>query len=141
MPDVVLDASLALRWVLPDERTASADRVLNQWETGNLQIVVPPLFWAELVNGLFQAYRRQRIQWGEAEEGFRLFATRHIRVSDLDTQAYGRTLQMAHQLSPNAAYDLVYLALAQSLGIEFRHSDRRLDTSLGNQFPWARYIG
>lgn len=141
MPDIVLDASVALRWVLRDERSSPADAVFVQWEKGELQILVPPLFWAEVINGLYQAHRRQRLSWERVQEGFLLLATLDFQTVVVDLDLYQQALLKAREFSAEATYDFVYIAFAQAHGIEFWHSDRRLADRLQGQLAWVHYVG
>jgi predicted nucleic acid-binding protein len=56
---LVVDASIALAWGLPDETSAYADAVLAVVEREGLR--VPGLWPREIANGLSVAYRRGRI--------------------------------------------------------------------------------
>ena len=56
---LVVDASIALAWGLPDESSAYADAVLAVVERDGLR--VPDLWPREIANGLAVAYRRRRI--------------------------------------------------------------------------------
>jgi predicted nucleic acid-binding protein len=57
---LVVDASVALAWALPDELSEYADAVLARVETEGLH--VPELWPREVANGLAIAYRRRRIR-------------------------------------------------------------------------------
>lgn len=59
MPGLVVDASAALAWALPDESSAYADAVLAVVEQDGLH--VPELWAREIANGLAVAYLRKRI--------------------------------------------------------------------------------
>ena len=56
---LVVDASVALAWALPDESSAYADAVLAVVEQDGLR--VPELWAREVANGLAVAYLRKRI--------------------------------------------------------------------------------
>lgn len=56
---LVVDASVALAWALPDESSAYADAVLVAVEREGLR--VPDLWAREIANGLAVAYLRHRI--------------------------------------------------------------------------------
>ena len=56
---LVVDASVALAWALPDEISAYADAVLAVVEIEGLR--VPELWAREIANGLAVAYLRKRI--------------------------------------------------------------------------------
>ena len=60
---VVIDASIALSWVLPGEKASPSltlrDKLVDSPETGRL--LVPPNYWYEVANTLWVAVRRERI--------------------------------------------------------------------------------
>ena len=73
---LVVDASIALGWGLPDESSAYADAVLAVVERDGLR--VPALWPREIANGLAVAYRRGRIT--SADERAFLTALSHLHV-------------------------------------------------------------
>ena len=66
MDKVVVDASLALRWVLKDEKEVRADTLLSQWAMSLTRMLVPPLFLSEIANALYLSVRRSRLTLKEA---------------------------------------------------------------------------
>lgn len=56
MTTYVLDASVAAKWVLPNEPlTVNADALLRGYTEGRVSLVVPDLFFAEFGNVLWKA--------------------------------------------------------------------------------------
>ena len=106
---LVVDASVAAAWVLPDEDNAAADAILHRVavEGG----IVPSLIWHELRNILGVAARRGRLP--EAEVVPSLLRLRRLPLESVDMAASGDagvvTLATRHRLT---AYDAAYLALA-----------------------------
>ena len=47
----VLDASVAFAWVLPSQASATTEALLARVEEGD-EVVVPPLWFQEVANGL-----------------------------------------------------------------------------------------
>ena len=78
---LVVDASIALAWGLPDESSAYADAVLAVVERDGLR--VPDLWARELANGLAVAYRRGRIT--SADERAFLAALSHLHIEVEET--------------------------------------------------------
>ncbi|MCW5776188.1 MAG: type II toxin-antitoxin system VapC family toxin [Phycisphaeraceae bacterium] len=100
---VVLDASIALAWVLPDEQSVLADAALRH--TIEAGAIVPPLWSLEVANALLVAERRGRLSGEQAAAAVQLLAAVPIRVAAPSPEAdFGRTVQLAriHALS---AYD------------------------------------
>ena len=74
MTACVLDASVAAKWILPpaDETlVAEAHRLLQDYGDGELQVVVPDLFWLEIGNLLRTAVRRGRMSLKSAGDALR----------------------------------------------------------------------
>ncbi|NPV80509.1 MAG: type II toxin-antitoxin system VapC family toxin [Firmicutes bacterium] len=59
---VVVDASVALSWVLPGEDTQDVIKLRDRAaDKPGISLFVPPTFWYEVANALWVATRRQRI--------------------------------------------------------------------------------
>ena len=108
---LVVDASIALAWALPDESSAYADAVLAVVERDGLRV---PTLWArEVANGLAVAHLRKRIT--SAEENAFLTALSQLRIdveeasSALTVVRDGTAAAMRYGLT---AYDAAYVDLA-----------------------------
>ena len=107
MSPFVLDASVALAWLLDERGKSGADRVLTRLE--DEEALVPHLWHLEVRNGLLVATRRGRIDAGGLSA--RLGALRDLPIrtdSGLDLET-AFALAERHALS---FYDAVYLELA-----------------------------
>ena len=108
---LVVDASVALAWALPDESSAYADAVLAVVERDGLR--VPELWAREVANGLAVAYLRKRIT--SADERAFLAALSDLRIeveeaaSALTVVRDGTAAALRYGLT---AYDAAYLDLA-----------------------------
>jgi predicted nucleic acid-binding protein len=108
---LVVDASVALAWALPDESSAYADAVLAVVEQEGLRI--PELWTREIANGLAVAYARKRIK--PADEMAFLEALSHLRIEveraydALTSIREGTAAAMRYGLT---AYDAAYVDLA-----------------------------
>jgi predicted nucleic acid-binding protein len=74
---LVVDASVALSWALPDESSVYADAVLAIAERDGVR--VPELWAREVANGLAVAYRRKRMT--SDDEGAFLAALSRLSIS------------------------------------------------------------
>ena len=118
---VVVDASIAAAWFLPDERNDAADQLMADLRSAPGR--APSLFWFEIGNLFLTAERRGRLAAGEA-----VLSMAQLRGLPLqDEGAGGDPLVLAlaarHALS---AYDAGYLALAIQLGLPLATTDKRL---------------
>jgi predicted nucleic acid-binding protein len=121
----VLDASLTLCWVLPDESTASARAFLTHLPPGE-ELWVPALWWYEVANGLAAARRRGRITETECAQmlgSFQCLPLQTDRDQGADFLLRLAALAGEHGLS---AYDAAYLELARRRGAGLATLDRRL---------------
>ena len=108
---LVVDASIALAWALPDESSAYADAVLVVVERHGLR--VPDLWPREIANGLAVAYRRGRIT--TADERAFLAALSHLHIELEETApalAIIREATAAAMRYGLTAYDAAYVDLA-----------------------------
>ncbi len=115
MRDVVLDASMALSWLLPDE--ASDMSVKAQAELANAETVWVAAHWRlEVVNSLCMAERRKRLDAPGIAQAVGLFTQLPVSVDpETNNRAGAETLSLArqHRLS---VYDAAYLELALRRG-------------------------
>jgi len=126
--DWVLDASMALAWAFPDEKSSEADRFLGMLTTESI-LWVPAVWWYEMANALTTARRRQRLTEAEVIRLTELYGILPIRTDFLlDPNAVMRfhTLAWEYNLS---AYDAAYLELAQRRGLGLATLDQRLSSA------------
>ena len=121
MSTLVIDASVALAWLLDDEKDLRADRALNRViESGAL---VPHLWQLETRNALLTAGRRGRISAVEVSERLDALKGLPIRVDDGPNLQVAFDLATLHTLS---FYDAIYLELAKRRGAELATLDGAL---------------
>lgn len=124
----VLDASLALCWVLPDGGSESARGFLEHLPPGE-ELWVPALWWYEIANALSAARRRGRIT--ETDCGQMLRSFQHLPLQTDNDSGADFLLRLAalageHGLS---AYDAAYLELARRRQAGLATLDRRLSSA------------
>jgi predicted nucleic acid-binding protein len=101
---VVVDASVALKWILPEKGTRDADALLSQ-------ALIAPSFWlAECANALWKNVRIGKIAAAEASALFQKLMRAPVvgMATDQDTAiALDLAIRLDHPI-----YDCLYLALA-----------------------------
>ena len=141
MTAYVLDAGVAAKCVLPPEKESlafEAVRLLGAYAGGELSLIVPDLFWAELGNVLWNGVRRQRLTKSAAEEGLALMQARSFPTlpsAPLLSSAFAMAVAFNCTV-----YDCLYVALASQIGVEFLTADEGLANSLSGQLP-VRWLG
>lgn len=119
---IVLDSSVALKWIFADEEGAEhAERVRNEHISGKNEIAVPSLFFYEIANVLAS---KVKLSAEEALEAFELISAFEFNVHELDIPEFleAMTLSMKHKIS---VYDTSYHVLASRLGCRFLTADRK----------------
>ncbi len=141
MTQLVLDASVAAKWFLPEAGEPLAARALELLELhaeGRIGFLVPDLFWAEFANILWKAARQGRWPEHAANE-----ALKEMRRQKLSTFAMESVIEDALELAfatKRAVYDCVYLSLALAQGASMITADERLANAVGGALP-VQWLG
>jgi predicted nucleic acid-binding protein len=111
MDSLVVDGSIALGFVLQDERGDSALRALDALENG-IPGYVPAHWCAEVANGLLMAERRKRATHADLTEAFLLLQSLPIQTdNETSVHVFTSTIALARQYALTV-YDAAYLELA-----------------------------
>jgi predicted nucleic acid-binding protein len=121
MPDLVVDASTALAWGLPDESSSYAVAAV---ERGVMH--VPALWACEVANGLVIAARRQRITQADVLTFTVALSRLRMRVSRPDTLTVIRDGTASAIKLGLTAYDGAYVDLALQSGVPLATLDTRM---------------
>ena len=127
MSRLVLDASMALSWLLPDE--ASASTLAVQAELLKAEGVWVAAHWRlEVANSLCMAERRKRLDAAGIAQAVALFTQLPVLVDpDTNEHAGSETLALARQHALSV-YDAAYLELALRRGAALATLDGPLRT-------------
>ena len=126
MSRIVADASFCGAWVLPDEASPRAEKVLRLLLQGDLELWAPSLWAYEMTNLLLSASRRERIEEAGLFEALDLVAKVPLKHTDIPgVLARERMLRLALRFDLSA-YDAAYLELADRLRAPLHTTDRSL---------------
>jgi predicted nucleic acid-binding protein len=117
---IVVDANVAIKWIVPEELRPQARELLNTFAH---QIQAPDFIIAEVANIIWLKRRRGEIVDQEAAEGIRFIQSFISPLSStiLCERALALTLALDHP-----AYDCFYLACAEATSSVLITADRRL---------------
>lgn len=141
MTALVLDASVAMKWAIPSAKetlTAESLQLLKRYTDGDINFIVPDVFWAEIGNVMWKGVRQRRWPQAIAER-----ATSEIRgqdfftVSSLELLADAMKIAFVHDRS---VYDCLYVALAIQFKTEMITADERLANALAARLP-VKWLG
>ena len=120
----VLDASMTLAWVFPDEATEATDRLLESLL--ERQVYAPGLWPIEVANAFLAATRRRRFEastWPWIRHSLDALP---IAVEPVDPARVGSVvIELAHDRGISV-YDAMYLELALRMGLPLATLDERL---------------
>jgi predicted nucleic acid-binding protein len=137
---VVLDASVILKWYLPDEdQSEAALDLLKRYISGNQEIIAPSLLEYELMNGLLVARKRSRVREDMILSAFEGFTNLGIVLMGLSGQ-YPRIIYFCNTYTLSA-YDARYLSLAESEKIPLITADENLYKAVKMDLHWVKRLG
>jgi predicted nucleic acid-binding protein len=137
---VIVDASLAVKWVLRETYFDEAVELVANWRGDQLAILVPAWFACEVANVLFQRIRQHTITLADAQESL-VRVMSFVQSIEVGLDVGSRALEIATSLGQRASYDAYYLAMAEHLDCELWTADERFWNAARPAFPRARWIG
>lgn len=107
---VIADLSVVLAWYFEEDQTPAALDVLQKIEIEGL--LVPPLWWSELANGLLMGERRGRRTTDESRGFLKLIRALPITVDHVSPGEIGDHILTVARQFQLTAYDATYVELA-----------------------------
>lgn len=128
MPErIVVDASVGIAYLRDEGGTVAVQAALHTWTEAGISLVVPAIFWIEVLNALATRHRYTAAQVAEAIRELDELGIETIDVGRPELLLVADTVER-HHLS---AYDATYIVLAQLLGAPVATLDRRLAAVAG----------
>ena len=134
MAEVVLDASVVVKWFVEEDHTPEARHLLD----ASTPYVAPDLIFAEVANTIWKKVRRGDI----SNETARAIVA-DLLLIDIDTVPCRDLTREAHALSAEtgrSVYDAMYLALAVRLNTRLITADQRLANAIRSRPLLAPHI-
>ena len=140
---IVVDANVAVKWVIDEDFTNEARALLQDSRTQQRPLVGPPLLTTEVVSIIYQRLRsrdpERHLTDEEAQRALQEFLAIPIQLLAPE-DLYRRGFDLARDHGLTNTYDSLYVALAQMLGVEMWTDDQSLLRALGSSAPWVRSI-
>jgi predicted nucleic acid-binding protein len=120
----VVDASVVVKWFVPEIHSDAARRLLALPH----EYIAPDLLFAETANTIWKKIRREELT---AEEGRRLVADiGQIAVATVPCRALAEDAHALANATGRTVYDAMYVALAVRLSTRSITADDRLEAAL-----------
>ena len=136
---VVVDASLAVKWLVTELDSDIAEQLLLEWARDGVEITAPMMILTEVSNALYKKVRMQIIPTGDVARLLEQFMNSGI-VFQESVAMHERAIDLALSLGEQDSYDCHYLALAESLDCDFWTADRAFYDVAHEMHPRVRYI-
>jgi predicted nucleic acid-binding protein len=134
----VLNASVAVRWVLPNPLRAKALGLRDDYRRQVHELIAPSHFPGEVTSALTKAERQQLIPVGDARRWIADVMNTAPALHGVDPLFY-RTVDISSQ-TRSAFYDCLYVALAEREGCDLVTADDRLVRNLRPHFPFITHL-
>jgi predicted nucleic acid-binding protein len=140
-PNIVIDANIAVRAILPIEGKSDVVERLASWHRSRSIIFAPELLIAETVSvirrGIFDRWITEEEGQVAVEDLYRL----GVEIIPTDAGICQAAFAWAGRLGQSKAYDGFYLAVAERKGAELWTADEKL-VNRGKQLnlSWIRHI-
>jgi len=140
LKQVVIDASVALKWFLADEENGQkAMSLLSDYVSNELDMLAPSLLQYEVMNGLIIAQKRGRLTEEKILTAIEGFVNLGMKLMDLSF-VYPKVLHYC-RVYKRSAYDAGYLAVADEAGINLITGDEALYNVVKNDLKWVKWLG
>ena len=140
MKRIVLDASVVLKWYLPDENSGEkALSLLHQYVSGELDILGPTLLEYEVMNALLLAQKRGRIREEKVLLAVEGFIDLQITLKSVSS-FYFKAIHYSRAYN-RSAYDASYLAVADQEGLSIITADQGLYNAVKKDLKWIKWLG
>jgi predicted nucleic acid-binding protein len=138
---LVLDTSVAVQWAFPRANgtlTNEALRLFQRYRDGEVDFIVPDVFWAEMANILRKGARGGRWTRLDAETVSEDFARcAFTTVPSLELLSEAMTIAFSHDRN---IFECLYAALAVQVRAHLITADERLANALAARFP-VKWLG
>jgi predicted nucleic acid-binding protein len=139
VPSLVVDASVAIKWLNPSEALADkANALYADYAQGHCSLLVPAFWEYEVANGMNKAVARGDLTEQEGQAALALLFAVQVHKTSLPTPQQSYALARRYRRS---VYDSWYLALAETAGCAFWTADAKLYNAVHAQLTFVQWLG
>ena len=139
MRSLVVDASVAIKWLKSREVLADKARILYaDYEQGQFSLLVPAFWDYEVANGVNKAVARGDLTEQEGHAAIALLLA--VQAQKVPLPAPQQSYELARRYR-RSVYDSWYLSLAETAGCEFWTADARLYNAVKDSLAFVKWLG
>lgn len=122
----ILDASVAVKWVLSGELyDENAAKVKDDFVSNVSELCAPSLIMHEVANSVWKALKRKRIPEEKGQETLRFLDDLQVPLHELNWNEVSEVLTIASKLDITV-YDACYLFLSEKMEAQLITADEKL---------------
>jgi predicted nucleic acid-binding protein len=130
---IIVDASVAAKWLLFEPERDQAVAILMRWLKGEVNLLAPEILPLELASALWKRVNRGLLPEKSALPLYEDFIRLRLPLAPIgDLAVVALELALRHR---HAVYDCLYVALAADLKWDLVTADQKLFTTFGPTFP------
>jgi predicted nucleic acid-binding protein len=133
MSDMVVDSSVAAKWILPEPDAAQAKRLIAEVAMKGKRLIVLDLAFVEITNAIWKRYHRGLATLDDTR-GF----LDDLLQGPVHSEPAVRPLKAALEIAAKydrAVYDALFVALCQDLQLQGVTADEPLYNAIHSDFP------
>lgn len=140
MPERIIDASVAVKWVMKGEPYRKQARSLlhDSLATG-ISLIAPPLFEYEVESVIQEELLHGYLSVADADRALRALDGAGVQIVT-DARIRSRARQIARRFRQRRVYDSVYAALAELRGCDFWTADRAFYEAVKSGLHSVKYL-
>lgn len=139
---VVVDASLAIKWVLNEPDSDRALALLNQWNANKVVMIAPSLLSFEVSNAFYKNYLRGKLTFTRAKEAIQEVLSLGIELEFSEKpDLHHEAIVLSERYKLPATYDAHYLALAKRENCDLWTADLRFWNAIKHHINWVHMVG
>jgi len=140
MPERVIDASVAVKWVMKGEsHRKQARKLLHDSLAAGIRLIAPPLFESETESVIQEEVFLGNVSVADGDKALRAFDRVGVQIIH-DPHVKERARQIARQFNQRRVYDATYAALAELRGCEFWTADKAFYDAVKAALPFVKYL-
>lgn len=138
MSDIVVDSSVAAKWVLPESDSAQAQQLIVDAVAAGHRLIVLDLVFPEVANAIWKRHRQGLITLAETRAFLDALMLAPVVVEPA-VQYLATAMDIAVKYD-RAVYDALFVALANNLGIPGVTADEPLVNAIAGNFPQIKLL-
>jgi len=140
MGEYVIDASVAIKWVVKNEPFRhKARQLLNEATISGTALIGPPLLEYEVESNLQRRLRQGRASLAATDASVNAFYAVSVQIIAHPDMVL-RAREIARQFGQERIYDSIYAALAEIRGCKFWMADKQFYDAVKSDLTFVKYL-